>query len=111
MGSSVTFTVTANGVGTLTYQWRKDGVTISGATNAAYIATAAGSYSVVVANSLGSVTSGSAVVTWRASALAGTYFGSFNSGGGFGTAASFTVGFSPAAVAVADVNAARRRFE
>jgi len=83
-GEDAALSVTASGTGPLSYQWRKDGTTITGATNAGYIATAAGSYSVVVSNSVGSVTSGTAVVTWRASALAGTYFGSFNGGGGFG---------------------------
>ena len=47
----------------LRYQWRKDGTVISGATAPALTAASAGTYSVVVTNSLGSVTSSNAVVT------------------------------------------------
>jgi hypothetical protein len=61
-GSAVSFTVSANGSSPLAYQWRKDGVAISGATASAYaIGSAqpadAGAYSVTVSNSAGSVTS------------------------------------------------------
>ncbi|HWA08481.1 MAG TPA: MBG domain-containing protein [Opitutaceae bacterium] len=61
-GSNVTFSVTAGGSPTLTYQWRKDGNPIGGAT-ATLLALAnvqsgdIGSYDVVVTNSVGSVTS------------------------------------------------------
>ena len=62
VGSAVSFTVVASGTSPLTYDWKKDGTSISGATNATYtIASAAtsdaGSYTVVVSNSAGSVTS------------------------------------------------------
>ena len=67
-GSAVSFTVVASGTSPLTYDWKKDGTSISGATNATYtIASAAtsdaGSYTVVVSNSAGSVTSTAASLT------------------------------------------------
>lgn len=67
-GSAVSFTVVASGSSPLTYDWKKDGTSISGATNATYtIASAAtsdaGSYTVVVSNSAGSVTSTAASLT------------------------------------------------
>ena len=67
-GSSVSFTVVAYGAATLTYQWRKDGTAISGATSASYTissaaTTDAGSYDVVVTNSKGTATSSAAILT------------------------------------------------
>ncbi|UAY51556.1 immunoglobulin domain-containing protein [Ferruginibacter albus] len=58
---NATFTVVATGTG-LTYQWRKNGVTISGATSSTYtisnvVAADAASYDVVVTNTAGSVQS------------------------------------------------------
>jgi beta-lactamase superfamily II metal-dependent hydrolase len=66
-GAEVELSVTAWGLGTLSYQWRLDGVPIPGATDANYeiaSATAAstGSYDVVVTNAGGSRTSAAAVV-------------------------------------------------
>jgi hypothetical protein len=69
-GQSVTFSVTAAGTGPLTYQWRKNGAAIPGATAASYsIASvraedAANSpgYSVSVTNVLGTVTSTAATL-------------------------------------------------
>ena len=60
-GGSVAFSVSASGEGPLTYQWRKDGVAIPGATTSTYAVTgataaAAGAYDVVVRDSLGSLT-------------------------------------------------------
>jgi len=71
VGQSATFSVVATGSGTLTYQWWKGGVAISGATAATYtIATTvsidAGSYAVVVTNSVSSVTSTSTTLTVNA---------------------------------------------
>ena len=67
-GTSATFSVTATGTATLTYQWRKGGANLSGATSASYTNSSvtggdAGNYDVVVANSCGSVTSAVAVLT------------------------------------------------
>ncbi len=67
-GNQASFSVTATGSAPLTYQWRKNGADISGATGNVYtIATAVeadeGSYSVVVTNAAGSVTSNSATLT------------------------------------------------
>ena len=60
-------TVTATGAAPLTYQWRKDGVALSGASGAtlALVPTnraAGGAYSVVVTNAFGSVTSNPALL-------------------------------------------------
>ena len=61
-GSSASFTVAATGQLPLTYQWRKDGAPVAGATNPSLVlsgvqAAAAGTYSVVVTNSLGTAVS------------------------------------------------------
>ena len=67
-GSSVTFSVTASGSTPLNYQWKKNGTAISGATSASYTIKSAttsdaGSYTVTVSNSAGSVTSSAATLT------------------------------------------------
>lgn len=67
VGGTLTLTVTASGVN-LQYQWYKDGVVLSGATSATYtksgLTTAdAGTYTVVVTGTNGTVTSSSAVIT------------------------------------------------
>jgi hypothetical protein len=61
-GSPASFTVAASGVGTLTYQWRKNGTNIAGATSTTYaiastVAADAGNYDVVITGSCGSITS------------------------------------------------------
>jgi autotransporter-associated beta strand protein len=61
-GSPASFSVGATGGGTLSYQWRLNGVSIPGATSTVYslasaAATNAGNYTAVVANNYGSVTS------------------------------------------------------
>jgi alpha-tubulin suppressor-like RCC1 family protein len=61
VGQSASFTVTATGY-PLSYQWRKDALDLAGATSATYSLTLvqtnlAGSYTVVVSNPAGSVTS------------------------------------------------------
>jgi hypothetical protein len=66
-GQTATFGVGINGTGPFSYQWRLNGNAIAGATAAVYsiasVADAdAGSYSVVVSNSVGSVTSGAAAL-------------------------------------------------
>ncbi|HEY0946869.1 MAG TPA: immunoglobulin domain-containing protein, partial [Opitutaceae bacterium] len=59
---SAMFSVSATGSGTLTYQWFRDGLPLSGATNATFTvtsvsATDAGAYTVTVSNGLDSATS------------------------------------------------------
>ena len=67
-GQSTSFTVVASGSATLTYQWRRNGSNITGATNATYTFTATladstAQYSVFVSNSSGNVTSSNATLT------------------------------------------------
>ena len=74
-GQAVSLTVEASGSPVLTYQWRRDGVALAGATSAtlnlgAVSAGSAGSYDVVVANSAGNVTSRPAIVSVTAAAIA-----------------------------------------
>jgi hypothetical protein len=68
VGTAVTLTVAATGSGTLSYQWLKGGVAISGATSATYsiaslAAADAGRYAAKITDTNGSVTSTKAVVT------------------------------------------------
>ena len=70
-GSSATFAVVASGSPTLTYQWRKAGVALTGNTSATTAALTltnaqaadAANYDVVITNSVGSVTSVAAALT------------------------------------------------
>jgi hypothetical protein len=66
--STVTFSVAASGSQPLSYQWRRNGANISGATTASYTisnvqASQAGNYSVVVSNAGGTATSATALLT------------------------------------------------
>jgi parallel beta-helix repeat protein len=67
-GQTTTFSVAASGEAPLTYQWRKNGTSINGATSTTYStpATAASDsgsqFSVVVSNSAGNVTSNAAIL-------------------------------------------------
>jgi sugar lactone lactonase YvrE len=68
VGGNASLSVGATGTSPLTYQWSKAGTAIPGATNATYTIaspqlTDAGSYSVIVSNSAGSVTSTAATLT------------------------------------------------
>jgi hypothetical protein len=78
-GSSATFSVTAQGTG-ITYQWRKNGTNISGATSAAYtktnlISTDAGDYTVVVSGTCGSpLTSNVAKLTVTSGAITADFW-------------------------------------
>jgi hypothetical protein len=85
-GETATFTVVASASPAPTYQWRKDGVAISGATSASYSisnvqSSHAGAYDVVVTNSLGKVTSQPAMLSINLPTSAGTYSGKFAQGG------------------------------
>ena len=67
-GKSVTFSVTAKGSQPLSYQWRKDGAPVEGASESSLLLTNlqaadAGNYSVVVTNDVGSATSSNAYLT------------------------------------------------
>jgi hypothetical protein len=69
VGQSVTFSVVATGTAPLTYQWRENGAPIAGATSASYTISnpttghSGRQYSVVVTNSVNSVTSANAILT------------------------------------------------
>ena len=69
VGQTASFSVVASGTGPLTYQWRKNGTNIAGATAASYTtpATVAADnnalFSVVVSNTAGPVTSANATLT------------------------------------------------
>src|SRR2546423_875600 len=75
-GQTATFTVVATGTAPLSYQWRKSGTAISGATAPTYTTPATTSadngaqFTVVVSNTAGSVTSNAATLTVNASATA-----------------------------------------
>ena len=68
-GQTATFSVVANGTASLSYQWRRNGAAVSGATSASYTTPATttsdsgAQFTVVVSNSTGSVTSNSASLT------------------------------------------------
>ena len=69
VGSSATFSVTGAGTGPLSYQWKKNGTNISGATSSSYsiasvVSTDAANYTVVVSNFCGTaLTSSTATLT------------------------------------------------
>jgi acid phosphatase len=75
-GQTATFTVIAAGTAPLSYQWTKNGATISGATAASYTtpatttADSGSTFAVTVTNSTGSVTSSSATLTVNAAGTA-----------------------------------------
>ena len=76
-GKTATFMVTATGGGTLAYQWKKNGVDVSGATSNPYTIAAAmaddgSKYSVAVSNSAGTTTSSEATLTVTAAAVVAT---------------------------------------
>jgi glucose/arabinose dehydrogenase len=71
LGGTATFNVLASGTAPLTYQWRRDGANIPGATDSSYTLTGiqqpddGARFSVVVANAHGSLTSREAVLSVR----------------------------------------------
>jgi hypothetical protein len=71
VGEADTFTVVATGLPTPAYQWRKNNLDISGATNATYVISSvafadSGTYGVYVSNSIGNVVSDGAVLSVNA---------------------------------------------
>ncbi len=68
-GQTATFSVTASGTATLSYQWKKNGTAITGATSSSYTTPATqssdsgSSFSVTITNSLGNITSNAATLT------------------------------------------------
>ena len=91
-GSSASFTVVATSSSALTYQWKKDGSDLAGATTATYAISAAsstqvGSYTVVVTNFSGATTSTAASLTVNAAPAPAPIPSS--GGGGGGGAPSF----------------------
>ena len=79
-GDSVTFTAGVSGFPAPTYQWRKNGIAIAGATSATFtLASAltadAGRFDIVASNALGSATSAAAILTVNARDFSGAYFG------------------------------------
>ncbi len=77
-GQTASFTVTATGTAPLSYQWRRNGADIVGATAASYTTPATLSadsgalFSVVVSNAAGSATSANATLTVTSAAVAPT---------------------------------------
>ena len=75
-GQSATFSATVSGTAPLSYQWNRNGTAITGATSATYTlaapttADSGAQFSVTVKNTAGSITSGSAVLTVSAPAVA-----------------------------------------
>lgn len=85
-GEAANLRVVATGTAPLSYQWRKDGTNVTGATAATFSIAAAqvtdsGSYTCVVTDVGGAVTSDAAMLTVTRN-YAGTYFGSFDGGRG-----------------------------
>jgi hypothetical protein len=73
VGQTATFAVTATGTAPLSYQWKKNGAAITGATSSSYATPATAlsdngaKFSVVVSNAVSSVTSNDATLTITAS--------------------------------------------
>ncbi|MEN9632902.1 MAG: hypothetical protein RL077_1306 [Verrucomicrobiota bacterium] len=85
LGAAVTFTTAASGFPVPSFQWRKNGTLLAGATNASLIITSAATadaarYEVVATNSLASVTSPVATLSLNTTNrdFSGTYFGSIS---------------------------------
>ncbi len=120
LGVLFSFSVTATGGGTLSYQWFFNGAAIAGATGPTYVkgaaaASDAGSYTVTVSNATGSVTSSAATLTigTASATFSGSGSGSSDgsapasSGGGGGGAPGLW--FYGALLLVAGVRQATRR--
>lgn len=88
-GRSAMFTVSATGLPEPMYQWRKNGASIPGATNANYLITSsvladAGTYSVLVSTPAGSVLSSNATLTVSTPAFPGAEGAGAGASGGRG---------------------------
>lgn len=87
VGSTVTLAAGASGAPSPSYQWRRNGTAIPGATNASLVFTSlqssdGGNYDVVASNSAGVVISRTASLRTISRSYAGTYFGNFGSNAG-----------------------------
>src|ERR1019366_1198706 len=75
-GQTATFMVAATGTATLTYQWKKNGTAVSGATSSAYTTPATSAsdngaqFTATITNSMGNVTSNAATLTVTAAPVA-----------------------------------------
>ncbi len=79
VGGNVTFTASASGTPSPTFQWRKDGVAIPAAVGVSYTLTnvqlgQAGAYSVAATNSAGTTVSESAILTVNSTAVGSPAF-------------------------------------
>ena len=79
VGSNVTFTASASGTPSPTFQWRKDGVAIPAAVGVSFTLTnvqlgQAGAYSVAATNSAGTTVSESAILTVNSTAVGSPAF-------------------------------------
>ena len=89
-GQTATLAVSAAGAATLTYQWKRNGVDVAGATSSSYTTPALSvgdsgtRYSVSVTNALGSVTSAEATITVTPAAAGGPASPPVGGGGGGG---------------------------
>ena len=102
---SVIFSVTASGAPTLTYQWFANGSPITGATSATYSLSnvspsATGTYTVVVADGLGTATSDGAVLTVFAVPLIGGLSSTMSGYNGVAFQLGLTISNSPTSVSV-----------
>lgn len=98
-GSNVSFSVTAFGLGSLTYQWRKDGDALPGETSSVLTLTAvdaadAGDYSVLVTDTA-AVADGQPPVTLASSAATLAVWNGLVSHDPFDTGAGYTLGELP----------------
>jgi hypothetical protein len=98
-GGSVTFTVVAGGTAPLTYQWRRGNQDISGQTGTSLTLTNvqpgdAASYSVIVLNSVGTVTSSPATLTVTVPGVAPTLAAPVNQTVGQGTNVELRIGIT-----------------
>jgi hypothetical protein len=96
VGGNVTFTASANGTPSPTFQWRKDGVAIPAAVGVSFTLTnvqlgQAGAYSVAATNSAGTTVSESAILTVNSTAVGSPAFTTLPS-------ASVTVGIGSTVV-------------